>query len=798
MNTGTWDGGNKLIVRGLLVGLIVIVAVGASAQEASAPADENTIEAPADVQGQPVEQPADTQAEAAAGESASAPAEKKGGLDPVTDHFAQYLHYALIGQFDIADKHAQALIALPEMNPLSPEGSDKLVKLTGQDRHKDAIDILLLLINNTSIADNAQKVLDLVREAHRRQRMNPAGINDSIRLLAGTPTQQMVGKERLAESGEYAVPWLLETLADPKQKDLHPFIVRVLPQLGKRILNPMVEALAIGNPELQRIVAEALGKIGYPQALPYLKRLATDPKANDVVRRVASAAIAQIVVANPTAVELPAAELFARLAEQYYADQDSLRPDPREPRANVWFARNGTVEPIEVPRDIFMVVMCMRACEASLHLAKDQPPAVALWLAANFRREARLGLDVQEDKVAEMDDLTRPRDFLRSVYFARMAGPAHCLLTLQRAIQDLDRDVALGAIAALRATAGPAALVDPTGKTGLSLAAALRFPDLLVRVRAALALGRAMPAEPFAGHDEVVPILAAALSLTGQKQYLLVDPDATGRANLAEGLTRTGAFVIAVDRFNTGLTRAHKELTHLDGIFLASDIAGPSIGEALPALAKDNLFGLTPVVAYIKQGGNLVADQIAATDNRVGRVLVTGPDQAPGTDFAPTLLDRWAKTAGKYGYGEIGPELSVLLALDAAAALRDIAISGKTVFDVGVARKSLITALGHPAEPLRIACAFVLARQNSAQAQQAIAVVALSDKQSPTLRKAAYAALAESARQFGARLDASMVRRLAELAVGDPDLDLRTAASQALGALNLQSEQAADIILGQN
>ncbi len=820
MNMFTWDGGIKVIVRVLLLGTFLTVVAGiASAQDAAAPAEGANEEPPlpaatdgnaAATEGEDAakgEVPAPAEGEqpkAAEGaptqpaEAASVPAEDaKPAMAVLADEFGQYLHYALIGRFELADGHAQALLKMPEVNPLSPEAADQIVKLTSRDEYKDAVDILLLLINNSSIAENAQKVLDVIRQAHRHQRMNPARINKTIELLAGSPTEQMVAMERLTDSGEYAVPWLIEAIGDARQSRLHPFIVRALPQLGKRILNPMVQALSIPNPQVQRVVAEALGRIGYPQALPYLKRLATDPQANDVVRQAAGAAVAQIVVANPAVTEQPPVQLFADLAEQYYADQDSLLPDSREPATNVWFARKDTVEPIEVPRSIFMLVMCMRSCEDALRLAKDQPGVVALWLAANFRREARLGLDVQTDNVVETVDLTRPKNFLRSVYFARLAGPHQGLLVLERAIKDLDRDVALGSIAALRSTAGPATMIDQTGKTGLSLAQALRFPDLLVRTQAALAMGAAMPAEAFSGADEVVPILASALSLTGQKSYLLVEPDQTARKNIVEGLARDGAKVVAVDRLGAGLTQAHKELTSLDGVFIASDIAMPTAGEAIRQLAADKRFGLAPVVAYIKEGGNLVADQLAQSDERVGRVLVATGQEAPGSDFADTLLDRLAKVAPNYGYGEVNADLSLRLAMESAGVLRDVAISSKTVLNVAPAQKALITALSHPAEPLRMACAMVLARINTSEAQQAIAAVALSDKQTPALRKVGYAALAESARQFGAKLDASMAAKLADLAVGDPDLELRTAASQALGALNLPSRQAADIILDQ-
>src|SRR5690606_33483904 len=133
-------------------------------------------------------------------------------------------------------------------------------------------------------------------------------------------------------------------------------------------------------------------------------------------------------------------------------------------------------------------------------------------------------------------------------YFARMAGPKYCRLVLQRAVKDRDRDVALGAIAALNVTAGPNVMVDSAPETGVTLAAGLNFPDLLVRIRAASALARVRPQKPFPGVDQVVAILASALHLTGHKYYLVVDPDAASLKAVADGLAGNDVTVLKGDR----------------------------------------------------------------------------------------------------------------------------------------------------------------------------------------------------------------------------------------------------------
>ncbi len=150
-----------------------------------------------------------------------------------------------------------------------------------------------------------------------------------------------------------------------------------------------------------------------------------------------------------------------------------------------------------VPTEIFNEIMCMRCCEEALLADHGHKEALALWLAANYRREAQLPEDTF--------DPTRMENFPIPAYFAQAAGAEYCLLALARAVDDVDPAVALGMIDALQRTAGPASLVtDSLGR--LPLAEALSFPDRMVRIRAALDAGQRSPAagisqlsEPHAG-----------------------------------------------------------------------------------------------------------------------------------------------------------------------------------------------------------------------------------------------------------------------------------------------------------
>jgi hypothetical protein len=66
------------------------------------------------------------------------------------------------------------------------------------------------------------------------------------------------------------------------------------------------------------------------------------------------------------------------------------------------------------------------------------------------------------------------------------------------------------------------------------------------------------------------------------------------------------------------------------------------------------------------------------------------------------------------------------------------------------------------------------------------------------MRVAAFGSLAESARRNGTRLEPALVQRIIEFAMNEKDLLLQAAASKALGALDLPSNKASEIIRTQS
>jgi HEAT repeat protein len=767
----------KFALGVMCTGLIVLQPATTWAQQADedapadpAPAPEPTADAPpADEDDPPAaEQPADDQAS------------PQGAT--VENLFADFLHFVKLGRFEMANSYGAALLKRQDLDPV------ELLNLS--DKYRNSVRTLISIMDHVSVGENAKRIIDVIHEGERLRRKDPTRIKKNIEKLGGSPQMEFNAINHLRESGEYAIPWMLSALQNRDLNRIHPRITKALPRIERGGVGPLVIALQdMKDDVIRTTILDAMGQLGYPEQAPYVKAVMEGPDEADAVRQAAAAALAQIETANNRSFPGTAADLFFDLAESYYAE--ILKPANGDALANIWFWRENHLEAIQVPSVIFAEVMAMRSCERALQLNADMPGAVALWLASDLRREADLGLDVESEIPNPEPELdrTRPADFPRSIYFARAYGPQYSQMVLARALERNEAPVALGAVAALAATAGQTSLI---GSEDLNqpLVQALTFSDLVVRVRAALALGNALPITQFSGSRNVIPVLSEALAQTGQRAVVVVDPDEEMRNQLQGMLREMGALVVSSGDLTAGLQRGREELPVVDAVFVATDIDGPNLVDGIAALRKDYLFQSVPVLLIVKSQQMLLAERIVSSDHGVGRIVVAGSTFPPQEDVA----NIWQEVAGAIGRTPVTEDSALALALQAAETLRLIAISGSTVYDFSRAEPALIAALSHPSEELRVKAASVLALALSDRAQQAIATLAMSTDQSEDLRIVVFASLAESAKKNGNRLGDDLTAQLIEQAVDQENLTLRTSASKALGAMNLPSGQANQIL----
>jgi hypothetical protein len=414
------------------------------------------------------------------------------------EHWNDFLHYTKIGRFDMAKGHAQAILS-SDPDPV------KLLELSRANQQGYQI---LVRVNEVApdaeLADLSGKVLAIIEQGRFIERTEPRIIAEEVRRLSSTDRGWLTAVERLRNAGEYAIPFMLDAMADGTRESELTNIVRALPQIGRDAIRPLTAALQTENVPLKAQIITALGKIGYPQSQAHLKYVIENEKSTEL-RSMAQESIRQI---NPEMLRVPAAQLFYELAEKYYYHAESLAPAQDANFANVWFWDPNAEELVrhEVDQKYFNELMAMQTCEWALRADPGFGYAIGLWIAAFFKAESA-GVEKMPAYFGE-----RHADAL---VYATTTGVEYLHQALARAVKDKDAHVALGVIEALATTAGEKSLLYQIGPSQ-PLLDALSFDDRMVRYSAAIAIGAAGPKKGFAESKLVVANLAEALGQNPQ------------------------------------------------------------------------------------------------------------------------------------------------------------------------------------------------------------------------------------------------------------------------------------------
>lgn len=426
---------------------------------------------------------------AGAQETAAAPQEAP-SAKAIKNDWNDFLHYTLIGRFDLAQGFGQRLLdskpdplLLLELSEENPRGYELLLKVQA---------------DSDQLREIAEGILKVIEEGRYLRRTDPQIILAEIARLNTTIRGKLAAQERLKNAGEYAVPFLLSVLEDSSRREEFANIVQTLPMLGRSAIRPLTAALQTPHAAVKAEIIEALGAIGYFEPLPYLKYTA-ETEESSPLREAALAAIARI---DSSAQQIPAGELFFQLAEKYYNREDSVAPSSEFSFANIWFwdAERQILSRVEVSREYFYELMAMRCCEWALKADAGLGKAIGLWLAAYFRAES-YGIPMPE---------YFGEGHASAMTYAVTAGPEYLMQALSRALKNREAYVALQVVEALAVNAGSQALLTRIGLE-MPLADALQFEDPRVRYSAAIALGQAGPVEGFASNELIVPILTEAL-----------------------------------------------------------------------------------------------------------------------------------------------------------------------------------------------------------------------------------------------------------------------------------------------
>jgi hypothetical protein len=707
-----------------------------------------------------------TPAPAAAQGNAATPAGAK--LPTLADDF---MHYALVNNTELAKANGEALLNASA----SPEELLQAFESTANGRVPR--DIMLQAQRRPELKDVATRLLDRLEEGYRTVARDPQRVRAEVDRLNNGPRAYQNARDRLAAAGQFAVPIYIEYLQNGGKRELHPQILRVMSEIGRPLLLPIIEELRVSDPGLKIQLVNVIAEIGYPQALPALRAIQADQATSGELRAAVDNAIRRI---NPQVQNISPSDLNLMAAENYYNKKPSYQPLLPDEKTNpIWVFDPGlnNVQAINVPTPIWNSVMALRLAESTLKADANNGNAISLWLAANLRREIQLPQGATDPTRGTGPD---------AAFYARAAGPIYVNPVLARALDANDPALALRAIDALEATGGTQGLVS--GGEGAPLVRALSHSDRSVRYRAAFALARANPASQFPSFFRVVPILAEAVNATGNPVAIVAIPDENVRNKVAATLREGGSHytVYAGGNIGEAISNASRA-SAVDVIFVQN---GPDVGRVTNLAHNDPRLANTPVlVAAPAADVNNLTMQLAGNKG-VAAVDIAADDAAIATALQTARADTGAVA--------IDPERAAQYATTAIDLLSTLAADHHSIFQVTEAVPTLAESLRDRRPEIASGAARVLGKVNSQDGQRALAQAALSTEGDAALRVVYMESLAESAKRTGNALDAPAINSLIKVvSANDTDAKLKTAAATALGALNVPSNQASALILQQ-
>ena len=694
-----------------------------------------------------------------AGVSSPTFSQEAAGEMTLSQKWKDFVHYINIAQTDMARSFGQAILDA-QAEPR------EIYRLARQSRNIEQT--LTRGEQLPQMGDIIRRIRKMMQDGFQAEAANPEEIARAIKMLGGTLGQYKYALDMLKVSGEYALPQLLQKLNAPGTTPLiRERIIAVLPHLGLVAVRGMSIALQTDSPTVQEALANALRRIGYPMAAPRLKELADRKGVLPRVRIAATAALIECAGRDAPAKAL--SELYYELAEKYYHRAESLRPDPRYDKANVWtWNADKRLGFTPVPREIFCDIYAMRMARLALKNDQNLGKALALWLAAGLKRQADL-------PTGASDPLKGTGD---AKYYAMAAGPRFLLSVLDRGLNEDDAPVSLGAIEALVQTGGAESLVQQITGGIQPLVRALSFPDRQVRFLAAAALADSLPTKPFEGSAFVMTVINEALRQKGKKTAVLVT--GSTRANDLKDAILAAGYEVVADADPAKALTAGRQGSGVDMVVLTSK---PEPGTVVRTMRGDPFYKAVPAVILF-QGADL--RRLAKEDGRLVLLPATADATAVGEGMQKALT---------LGIGKpLTAEEADAWIIRAATTVRLLGLTGNTVHNVSRAVVALTnnTASQNPA--VQTAAAEALGVIDLPQAQQALVRLACSKAAAP-VRIKAFSALSESLRRFGNKVPAAETQAVQDVVNGTEALDIRRAAAKVQGAQNLSSDRIKAMIL---
>jgi HEAT repeat protein len=611
----------------------------------------------------------------------------------------------------------------------------------------------------------AKRLMELARLGEREKSKDEAAIRALVeRAIDGADlgVRESARLQLLAHHGQYAVPFLYHYLGS-NDTDQRVNAMLALSELGSDAVLPLTQVLHTDNERIQQNAAAVLSKIGDVRALGGLVALSENSE-NPSVREAAARAAASVAADGAMGGgDLTADGAYLALANRYYSKHASVIRNYNQ-SYTLWSWSDGSLVDRDVPRMIYHLELARQASYDALAQAADSQDARNMVAAMYYAEKAAFD-SLPEDTRSSDEVQALMGSYWNGAAIANAQGVDTQLGVLDLALTWGDSGVARAALVALPA-------VWDGREVGDSLLGALESNDKTVRFAAANAALSMESGMAFAGSEMVVPIAAQAVALGSVRNALLIEPSAEVRAKSIRALDDASVFAVAEASGAAGFRRA-KEVGTFDVVVIRAELPDKLALAIVNELRRDFRTAATPILI---SGGE---QELESAQDLFG-TSVQGYIPADPID-----VEAVANAAAQSMNDDQTRALSASRA--ACEALAGIDRSATAFDNYSEAEGSLSGVLSSDKpDEVKLAALNALSSIGSAAAAGALTETFTTSANSMEVRVGAAIALGSVLSGMAAP-EASFDALLA--GVGDESLEVRAAASSALGRMDLTAEQ---------
>ncbi|MCE9583715.1 MAG: hypothetical protein K8T20_14625 [Planctomycetes bacterium] len=666
-----------------------------------------------------------------------------------------------------------------------------------------------MLMEGGEIRQTALRILELAKAKGRNLATKPEEREKWVMQLDSPKFEQVrIAEAQLMAIGTWACDNLVAHLGDQKSETLRTNVIVTLTHMAEEGTLAVVEALNSTDKLTAQNACIVLGNTGDIRSLGELRRVVESGTTDAEVKTFAQRAIDRVVAAHKEETALAgksAKETYVILAERWYRSHPSVMHymfgDYVVWR---WSAEQNKLIGREVPPFAMNEELAEEACHDAIMIDNGYADAWSLLCCVSYQQYNEAGVALEEGqkkfdmgdiKAEDLDGLKKGMaDIEQANFLGTMGGRDALYRALAKSLADDTAQVSVSICWGLANSAQGGDLMGAGDVIGPPLCQALDNADKRVRYAAAEAVIKLNPTQSFANIDKVAANLGDAVREQAVRVALLVEPDDTLRARMADTLRASGIYVVEASSAAHALMKAKEfpieDVVICDGqtlntVVFSVEIRGKNQAETsvLDSLQQDLRTKQIPIVVTGADAAEITKWQ-GIFKTEVKDYAEKGIDGAAWQAkldpiIAPTM-DRSKKRA----------ELAAITAAEMLATIR----TQNTIFtNLNVAVDGCIAGLDGRVDTIRRPICKALGALANPSALDALSRILADGSADPMVRVAAAEdGLARIYQQSAAAPSDDQVKALVA-GITDANVDVQRATAKAIGAARLSNEQRATI-----